>query len=250
MAQPEQSTTEAQRLAELREQLSSVEPLRETAVTLPRSGKVYRIEHPMNMDPLIDAVADDPEQNLPYWAELWPSGVALADAILGDSAMLKRNRVLEIGCGLGVTAIAALEAGADLTVTDYAAESLLLTRYNALVNTGREPATLEINWRKPSEELLATAGEGFPVVLAADVLYESRDVQPLLDLVEQLVRPGGMLWLAQPGRPVASRFVQFACERGWSESTPDGSWDGPWPDPNDAGVQVTVHRLFRVPEWF
>src|SRR3712207_8681258 len=48
------------------------------------------------------------------------------------SDSLTGERALEIGCGLGITAIAAVRAGADLTITDYAADALTLCRYNVL----------------------------------------------------------------------------------------------------------------------
>lgn len=221
-------------------------PLTHTTISLPWSGQTLRIAHPADIDPLLDAVANDPEQNLPYWAELWPSGIALADAILRHPASVRGFRVLELGCGLGVTAAAALMAGADLTVTDYAEEALLLCRANARANAAREPATMRINWRQPPEELFELAGEGFPIVLAADVLYESRDVQPLLQLAGRLVAPNGLLWLAEPGRPVAARFLELARDAGWDGISEKHS--GPWPDPNDARVEVGLHRLRRV-DW-
>jgi predicted nicotinamide N-methyase len=204
---------------------------------------VYEIEQPDDLDRLLDEIADDPEQNLPYWAEIWPSGVALADAIALHPAAVRGLRALEIGSGIGITAIAALRAGADLTVTDYAPPALDLCRRNTLANAGREPQTLQFNWRNPSDEFLALGP--FPVVLAADVLYESRDVEPLLTLLEQIVAPSGLLWLAEPGRAVARRFVELARDRGWTG--PQEDHHGPWPDPNDAGITVSVYRLRREP---
>jgi hypothetical protein len=81
------------------------------------------------------------------------------------------------------------------------------------------------------------------MLLAADVLYESRDVEPLLELVDRVVEPGGMLWLAEPGRAVAMRFVQLARTRGWQFD--DSRHPGPWPDPKDDGVVVRVYRMRR-----
>lgn len=225
------------------EELRNVGPLRETPLTLPESGLSLRILQPTDLDLLLDAVADDPEENLPYWAELWPSGIALADAIEAEPERLRGRRVLELGCGLGVTAIAALRVGAELLATDYAPEALALCRRNAATNAGREPATLQLNWRAPSEAFWTAVGDGFPVVLAADVLYESRDVEPLLALMERVVAPGGLLWLAEPGRAVARRFVEAATARGWRAIQREHL--GPWPDPHDAGVVVTIHQLRR-----
>lgn len=212
-------------------------------VRLPDSGSVYRITRPTDVDRLIDAMADDPEENLPHWADVWPSGIALADAILGAPEVVRGRRVLELGCGLGTTAIAALQAGAALTVTDYAPGALALCRLNARDNAGREPTTLQLNWRRPSAAFLALAGHGFPVVLAADVLYEARDIEPLLALAERVVAPGGTLWLAEPGRPVAHEFVRQLDARGWRGER--RVYAGPWLDDEDPMLNVTVYRLCR-----
>jgi hypothetical protein len=80
-------------------------------------------------------------------------------------------------------------------------------------------------------------------VLAADVLYEERDIEPMLDLVDKLVAREGLLWLAEPGRRVAQLFLELAATAGWQrESETDA---GPWPDPKDEDVAVGVHRLRR-----
>lgn len=233
----------AERLRRLRTEAEKIGDLMDGTVSLPWRGDNYQIAQPRDFGGLLDAAADDPEQNMPYWAELWPSGVGLADAISYDPERVRGRRTLELGSGLGVTAIAALEAGAALTVADYAPEALLLCRYNALRNAGREPETLRINWRRPEPALLEASGDGFPVVLAADVLYEGRDVAPLLALLDRVVAPGGLLWLAEPGRKVAERFLEAASAAGWRGRT--DRHPGPWPDPKDAGVVVRVHALRR-----
>jgi predicted nicotinamide N-methyase len=231
------------RLAALRGGVAGVGDLALVTIRLPATGRPLEILQPTDLDRLLDRAADDPEQNLPYWAEIWPSGLALADAVLERPDLVAGRRVLELGSGLGLTAIAALAAGAELVAADYSPESLILCRYNALRNTGREPATLQLNWRQPDEASLELAGFGFPVVLAADVLYESRDVEPLLGLVTRLVAPGGFLWLAEPGRPPARRFLDTARSAGWTG--PSTTHHGHWPDPKDVGVTVGIHRLLR-----
>jgi predicted nicotinamide N-methyase len=223
--------------------LDCVGPCHDLHMVLPQSGVELHLTQPSDFDALLEAAAGDPEQNLPYWAEIWPSGIALADEIFTKPELVRGKRVLEIGSGLGVTATAALMAGAELTVADYSSESLLLCRYNALVNTGREPDMLQINWRDPSPVLRELAGPGFPVVLAADVLYESRDIDPLLDLLDWLVGRDGLLWLAEPGRNVAERFMERAEEHGWHGA--ESFHAGPWPDPRDFNVAVAVHKLRR-----
>jgi len=205
----------------------------------------FPIARPVDYDRLIDEAAADPEQNLPYWAEIWPSGVALAARIARTPEIVSGKRVLELGCGLGVTAIAALSAGADLLVTDYAPEALALCALNTLNQTGREPRLLRINWRETEWSREALHGEAFRVVLAADVLYERRDIEPLLALTEQVVTLGGELWLAEPNRVPALLVVETLKTRGWACDTE--RCDGPWPDPEDnrKGIVVSIHRLRR-----
>lgn len=231
-------------LAALRDELTTLGPLVDEAVPLHRSGRTLTITRPTDMDDLLDRIAKDPEQNLPYWAELWPSGIALADAILQEPALVQGKAVLELGCGAGTTAAAAILAGARLTVTDYAPEALTLCRYNALANADAEPdAAIQLNWRRPDPAFLQEAGRGYPVVLIADGLYETRDIDPLLVLAERIVAPDGLLWLAEPGRPVAARFLETARSGGWHG--PSEEHTGPWPDRADAGVVVGLHRLRR-----
>jgi predicted nicotinamide N-methyase len=225
------------------ERLRSRLTLHDDVVTIPGTDRAVTITRPSDTDALLDLASGDPEQNLPYWAELWPSGIALAAAIHEHPESVRGQPVLELGSGLGLTAIAALDAGADLLATDYAEESLTLTRANSLRNTGREPRTLRMNWRDPDPALLDGHPNGFPVVLAADVLYERRDIAPLLALFNRIVAPGGLLWLAEPGRPPASIFLETASRQGWTFSTSTSR--GPWPDPADSEVVARVHQMRR-----
>ena len=213
----------------------------ERDVRLPWSGRVYRITMPAAIDPLLDLAADDPEQNLPYWAELWPSGVALADLIELDSQLVRGQQVFELGCGLGVTAIAAMRAGGLLAVSDYSPAALDLCRLNCEVNAGAAPEAVSFNWRTAPTGMVQMLGGRVPVLLAADVLYERRDIEPLVGMVKGLLKPGGVLLLAEPGRPVATEFLARLEALGWRRHSRQHA--GPWPDESDAGVVVAVHEL-------
>jgi hypothetical protein len=76
-------------------------------------------------------------------------------------------------------------------------------------------------------------------LLAADILYEQDDLEPLLSLAPRLLAPGGVFWLAEPGRRVSLAFVAEARARGWrDEST---AYERIWPT-EDKPVRVVVHR--------
>ena len=232
------------RAHELATALGGTGELRDEVVTVRGVARSIRVIRPVDTDLLLDRIVDDPEQNLPYWAELWPSGVGLASEIAAEPTLVAGKRAVELGSGIGITAAVALDAGADLLATDYAPESLTLTRWTCLHHAGREPRTMQLNWRDEANIARLLADGPFPVVLAADVLYEQRDVAPLLRLVDRLVAPGGMALLAHPGRPPARRFLELARNDGWASTVHE--YMGPWPDPDDFGIVVFVHRLVRA----
>jgi predicted nicotinamide N-methyase len=206
-----------------------------------------RIARTANFNRLLDVAVADPKQaHMPYWAAIWPSGIVLAGMIVREPGALRGKRVLELGPGVGVTAVAAMYAGADLTVADYAPGSLTLTALNALDQVGHEPHSLLVNWRDPSPALFAAAGAGFAVVLAADVFYEQKDVKPLGTLLERIVAPGGEVWIADPGRDPIAGLLETLHRRGWRGRSEECASARSDPNYHTRDI-VAVHRLRRPP---
>jgi predicted nicotinamide N-methyase len=160
-----------------------------------------RLLRPREADALISEDAFAQDEFLPYWAELWPSAIELAQALPDVSGL----RVVELGCGLGLPSLAAAKAGASVLATDWSADAVALLQTNAARN-GIELEAEVIDWRR-AEHLLERAP--FDLVLAADVLYERRYVELLLELLPRL---GDTVLLAEPGRPFASAFLERAAE--------------------------------------
>ena len=236
------------RREELLQQIASIGPLRVDAVELPGSDTPLQIAHTADFDRLLDnSVYDFEVDYMPYWAEIWPCGVVLAGFIAREPGGFHGRRVLELGPGVGVTAVAAMQAGAELTIADYAPGSLALSALNALDQVGTEPRTMLLNWREPTPELFEVAGDGFSIVLAADVLYEKKDIKPLSRLLKRLVAPHGEVWITEPGRDVAQDLVETLRSRGWHGTSEQCVSPRPDPNyPNDPAFQIiTVHRLRR-----
>jgi predicted nicotinamide N-methyase len=149
------------------------------------------------------------DEFLPYWVELWPSGLALARAMDGRS--LRGARVLELGCGLGLPSIAAALAGGRVVATDWSAHAVAVTTENARRNGVQIEADV-VSWYDPGE--IVERGP-WDIVLAADVLYEERNVPVLEELLPRLTGAHGEVWLADPGRAAAEGFLARA-PRTWS----------------------------------
>jgi predicted nicotinamide N-methyase len=162
------------------------------------------ILRPPSAEELIDEAAFDEEEFLPYWAELWPSGLALARHVAGLE--LAGSRVLELGCGLGLPSLTAALRGAHVLATDWADDAIELVRRNAERN-GISLRVARVRWSEP-EPLLRAAS--WDLVLGADLLYEERNADQLAALLPLL---GGETLLAEPGRPYAKEFLeQFRAE--------------------------------------
>ena len=173
------------------------------------AGRELLIARPDDPESLIDEELFEEDEFLPYWAELWPSGVALAGYVAALD--LAGRRVLELGCGLALPSFAAALAGADVVATDWAREALSLVGRNAETN-GLRIATAVVDWRAPP----APGISAFDVVLAADVLYEERNALPLLATLAVVTSGQGTVLIADPGRRHATGFFDRAHADGWS----------------------------------
>ncbi len=196
------------------------------------AGRMVRMLRPRDGDALLDELLaeDDPDEDrLPFWAELWPAGVALAQAI--GTRPLAGRQVLDLGCGLGLVGVTAALAGARVLAVDRSPEAATF----AAVNAARNGVTLQTAvcaFDQP-ERLLREAP--WDLVLAADVLYEPRNLPVLLWLLPRLVDATGEVWLADPGRPMLARFLSGIDATGWRrEQVATG------PD------SVAIHRLRLV----
>jgi predicted nicotinamide N-methyase len=200
-----------------------MDDLVEYVVALP-GGELVLLA-PRDSDALLSEEAFKQEEFLPYWAELWPSAVALARAV--DRRPLTGRRTIELGCGLGLPAITASRAGARVLATDWSPDAVAITARNAERN-GIALATAPFRWDADPREL----GPPWPLVLGSDLLYERRNVEPLLELLPRLCAAAGEVWLADPGRAPAAGFFERAAERWRIDAIPH---DGP--------EHVTIHRL-------
>ena len=230
--------------------INRIVQLQELKVTLPISGRKYTIYRPdeESRERLFEQGRADPEKQMPYWAKVWPSGVALADVVVERKEEVSNKHVLELGAGLGVTACTVLEYGGHLVTADYSALPLAHCRLNTLVNTSRAPKATCFNWRHDAEvtDVIEQPDfkDGFPLIIAGDVLYEGRDAEPLLNVIERMLAADGSLWLAEPVRRTAQRFLDSAASLGWEIESRQVKAD--WPDATEG--PVNLHFLTRSPD--
>ncbi len=171
------------------------------------------IERIKNLDALVDQIPQEwfqDDERLPYWAELWPSAIALSRFIAKHPEYVQAKSVLELGCGLGLTSlITALQKPAYLLLTDYESEALKITARNFNRNRLNMPHLEQIDWRE------ARFRQRFDAIIASDVVYEERFFMPLLNVFREALAPQGRILLAEPNRQIARIFFNLLRDHGY-----------------------------------
>ena len=140
----------------------------------------------------------------PYWAFAWAGGQALARFILDHPALLSGKRVLDLGAGSGLTAIAAMRAGAAWTLAaDVDRMALAAVQLNARANGVAIETT--------AADLLADApAADFGAVLVGDLFYERELAERVERFIVAAARQGASVLIGDPGRSYfpKGRFVR------------------------------------------
>lgn len=188
--------------------------LREEILEL--AGTCFRINTVANIEGLFDRLLSLPvdhpdvkDERIPYWAELWPSAIALAQFVMENEKMFAGKSVLEIGCGLALPGIAAGKLTKGVIMSDYLQEALEMASVNWSLNHDSDPKVLIMDWRNPDPSHAAD------ILLASDVAYERRMFDFLPLAFHQLVKPGGKIIVSEPDRHYAREFFSTLASAGF-----------------------------------
>jgi predicted nicotinamide N-methyase len=147
------------------------------------------------------------EMNLPppYWAFAWAGGQALARYVLDNPQLVAGKRVLDLGSGSGLSAIAAARAGAaSVLANDIDGVSLVAMALNAAAN-GVVIATSD-------QDLLAAPPGQFDAILVGDLFYERELAERVLRFIEAAGAVGVTVLIGDPQRNYfpKGRFTEAA----------------------------------------
>lgn len=183
-------------------------------------GRTFRIDRPARSDKLLDEPsileANVRDDYMPYWADIWPAARMMAKILLRQTVLpfsAGTHEVLELGCGLGLAGIAALSRGYRVIFSDYDRTALRFAERNARLNGFTDFRTLPLDWRFPPDDLRV------PLILAADLTYEMRNIEPLLRLIRRVLLPGGTCLLTDPDRTPAPFLRERLAAEGLSYTT-------------------------------
>lgn len=107
---------------------------------------------------------------------------------------LKGLRVLDIGCGGGLLCEPVARMGGQVVGADASSVNIEVAKIHA------DQSGIDIDYRATTAEALAGEGETFDVVLNMEVVEHVADVELFMEKCCQMVRPGGLMFVATINR--------------------------------------------------
>ena len=147
----------------------------------------------------------------PLFGQVWPSAQKLADLMQGWD--LGTQRVLEIGCGLGLASMVIHRRRGDVTASDChpLTESFLLA--NLQLNHMADLKYRTGNWARANPAL----GE-FDLIVGSDVLYQREHPEQLAGFIQLHAAPHAEVLIIDPNRSNRSAFNRCMALAGFSLS--------------------------------
>jgi len=129
----------------------------------------------------------------PYWAFAWAGGQALARYILDNAGKFARTRIIDIGAGSGIAAIASAKAGArQVTAADIDALAVAAMGLNATANDVTIAAT--------TDDWLGGSSPECDILLVGDLFYERPLAERVMAFVRQRAAEGCAVLVGDPRR--------------------------------------------------
>ena len=179
----------------------------------------------------LDGEASGTSEWDPYWGLLWAAAPVTAELLLSQPWQ-PGVKTLEVGCGIGLSGIAGLMAGLDVTFTDHAPEAVQMAQQNAARNGFPNAEGLIFDWREPVDRQ-------FDFIFGSDILYDLAVHEPLLGTLQAVLSPGGKIWIGDAGRTNAPKFVDRARASGWHVELRDNK-NHPYPSPKHLEFRLIV----------
>ena len=129
----------------------------------------------------------------PYWAFAWAGGQAMARYLLDNPTICDGRPVLDLGCGSGISAIAAAKTGAaGILASDIDSLALAAAELNAKANS--------VDVRTTSRDLLSDPSRDEFVIIIGDLFYERELADRVIAFINSAKADGSVVFIGDPQR--------------------------------------------------
>ena len=152
--------------------------------------------------------------NWPLFGLLWPSGIRMAERIARRP--VTGERILEIGCGLGLASLVAHRRGAQVTASDCHPLAHSFLDENTRINGLLPMPYCHGLWgtaalREDGLPVLTQAHDSpltgvFDLIVGSDILYERDDAGTLAHFIGEHAAPHSEIWVIDPNRGNRAAF--------------------------------------------
>lgn len=150
-------------------------------------------------------------KNPPYWLNFWPSNYFLIEWLFHHKEDIAGELCIDLGCGLGFTALIGQWLGAKVIGVEYVFEALTYAKYNAASNNISQPYWINMDWDKP-----AIVKNSIPYIWCSDIIYDTNDAEPIICFFDNILKEDGIIWISEPKRPAYEVVLNKLEKRGWN----------------------------------
>ena len=147
----------------------------------------------------------------PLFGVVWDSGEVLAHCMFEHD--IDGLRILEVGCGIGLTSLVLSHRLADITATDQHPESERFLQKNVTLNGLAPIPFVRTGWEDDDCGL----GE-FDLIIGSDLLYERPNVELLAAFIDRHAKPQCQVIIVDPGRGQQARFSRTMKDLGYAHT--------------------------------
>lgn len=159
----------------------------------------------------------------PLFGLLWPSGQRMAERMARRP--VTRERILEIGCGLGLSSLVAHRRGANVTASDCHPLTHAFLDENTRLNGLPPMAYRHGLWgtaalREDGLPVLTSAQDDgvsglFDLIVGSDILYERDDEGTLAHFIHAHAAANSEIWVVDPNRGNRAAFHKHMARVGF-----------------------------------
>lgn len=140
---------------------------------------------------------------------LWDSSLALANFMLDFD--VEGKRILEVGCGIGLTSLLLNKREMDITATDHHPEAQQMLQRNTELNGDADIPFYRTGWADGEDGL----GE-FDIIVGSDILYDRQHLELLAKFIDSHARECCRVVIVDPNRGECARFSREMADLGFA----------------------------------
>jgi len=138
----------------------------------------------------------------PYWTQVWPAALVMAEFLVYYPAYVQGKKVLEMAAGLGLPSLVAAQWASEVYCSDYLPEAVAVIEQSVMHNALPNVTPLVLDWNQLPNNLDAD------VLLVSDINYDPLQFPALYALLQRFLSRGATIILTTPQRLMAKPFIE------------------------------------------